>query len=117
MIEIGSRVKYIRKDTEDAKATGYYPPIGTYGTVTYTDEDNTIEVKWDKGTDGDQIWWCEREDVEEVASSKMTKLKWFFMSGRKKLLYQIECAKANKQILHLSNGIVLDFTEESEATK
>ncbi len=42
----------------------------------------------------------------------MNKLKWLFMSSRKKLLYQIECAKANKQRLHLSNGIVLDFTEK-----
>ena len=47
----------------------------------------------------------------------MNRLKWFFMSGRKKLLYQIQCAKANKQRLHLSNGIVLDFTDESEETK
>lgn len=44
----------------------------------------------------------------------MTKLKWFFMSGRKKLLYQIECAQANKQRLHLSNGVTLDFTEDKE---
>lgn len=36
------------------------------------------------------------------------------MSGRKKLLYQIEYAKENKQILHLSNGIALDFTEDKE---
>ena len=42
----------------------------------------------------------------------MNRLKWFFISGRKKLLYQIECAKANKQRLCLSNGILLDFTEE-----
>ena len=44
----------------------------------------------------------------------MNRLKWSFMSDRKKLLYQIECAKANKQRLHLSNGVVLDFTEEKE---
>lgn len=36
------------------------------------------------------------------------------MSKHKKLLYQIECAKANKQRLHLSNGIVLDFTDKDE---
>lgn len=41
----------------------------------------------------------------------MNKLKWFFMSRYKKLLYQIKCAKANKQRLHLSNGIILDFSE------
>jgi hypothetical protein len=42
----------------------------------------------------------------------MKPIKWFFMSKYKKLLYQIECAKANGQRLHLSNGIVLDFTTE-----
>ena len=43
----------------------------------------------------------------------MNRLKWFFMSGRKKLLYQIHCAKSNEQRLHLENGIVLDFTKNS----
>lgn len=40
----------------------------------------------------------------------MKPIKWFFMNRYKKLLYQIECAKANGQRLHLSNGIVLVFT-------
>lgn len=40
----------------------------------------------------------------------MKPIKWFFTSKYKKLLYQIECAKANGQRLHLSDGIVLDFT-------
>ena len=44
----------------------------------------------------------------------MNRLKWFFMSRYKKLLYHIECAKANGQRLHLSNGIVLDFTDKEE---
>lgn len=44
----------------------------------------------------------------------MNKLKYFFMSGRKKLLYQIKCAKSNKQRLQLSNGVVIDFTEDTE---
>lgn len=44
----------------------------------------------------------------------MNRLKWFFMSGRKKLLYQILCAKANDQRLHLENGVTLDFTDDSE---
>lgn len=42
----------------------------------------------------------------------MTKLKWFFMSKYKKLLYAIKCAKSNEQRLHLENGIVLDFSKE-----
>lgn len=44
----------------------------------------------------------------------MNRLKWFFMSGRKKLLYIILCAKANEQRLHLENGVTLDFTEDKE---
>lgn len=44
----------------------------------------------------------------------MNGLKWFFMSGRKKLLYIILCAKANEQRLHLENGVTLDFTEDKE---
>lgn len=40
----------------------------------------------------------------------MNKIKWFFMSRYKKLLYEIEVAKENEQRLRLKNGIVLDFT-------
>lgn len=40
----------------------------------------------------------------------MNKIKWFFMSKYKRLLYQIETAKENEQRLHLNNGIILDFT-------
>lgn len=40
----------------------------------------------------------------------MNKIKWLFMKKYKKLLYEIEAAKENEQRLHLSNGIVLDFT-------
>lgn len=40
----------------------------------------------------------------------MNKIRWFFMSKYKKLLYQIECAKSNGQILHLDNGVVIDFS-------
>ena len=42
----------------------------------------------------------------------MTGLKWFFMSRYQKLLYQIEMAEKNKQVLNLNNGVVLDFTEK-----
>ena len=47
----------------------------------------------------------------------MNRLKWFFMSGRKKLLYTIKCAKSNEQCLHLENGIVLDFSKEDAKVK
>ena len=44
----------------------------------------------------------------------MNRLKWFFMSKYKKLLYAIKCAKSNEQRLHLENGVTLDFTEDKE---
>lgn len=64
MIEIGSRVRYIRVDNEDDKATGYYPPIGTLGTVVGNDG-YCYQVNWDSGTKGNGIYWCDHTDVEE----------------------------------------------------
>lgn len=42
----------------------------------------------------------------------MNNIKWFFMSKYKKLLYQIKCAETNEQRLHLSNGVILDFSKD-----
>lgn len=64
MIKVGSTVRYIREDTEDDKASGYYPPIGTFGTVKFVD-DQGYNVKWHKGTKSG-AWWCDLTDVEEV---------------------------------------------------
>ncbi len=69
MIKVGSRVRYIRIDTEEDIETGYYPTIGTCGTVVRIGSDADIEVEWDSGTDGDGIWWCETKDVVEVEFS------------------------------------------------
>jgi hypothetical protein len=66
MIKVDSRVRYIHKNTIEETTSGFYPPIGTCGTVTFDDGDGCIQVKWDEGTDGDGIWWCEIENVEEV---------------------------------------------------
>ena len=44
----------------------------------------------------------------------MNKIKWLFMSKYKKLLYEIETAKLNKQRLVLKNGTVLDFTIDND---
>lgn len=43
----------------------------------------------------------------------MNRTKWFFMSKYKKLLYQIKSAETNKRCKHLSNGVALDFSEDS----
>ena len=82
MIKVGSRVKYIHEDTEDDKASGFYPPIGTLGTITYLDKecDDSIQVKWDAGTSGDGIWWCETENVEIVEANEVEILAQKLMS-------------------------------------
>jgi hypothetical protein len=36
-------------------------------------------------------------------------IKWFFMSKYNKLMHRMNVCKNNKQVLHLCNGIVLDF--------
>ena len=64
-MEVGQRVCYIREDTERAKETGFFPPIGTHGTVMEIDKDG-LRVRWDSGTRGDGNWWCDFEDVEKV---------------------------------------------------
>jgi hypothetical protein len=64
-LKIGDRVRYIHEDTEEAKATGFFPPIGTHGTVMEISEDGP-RVQWDSGTRGDGDWWCYFEDVEKV---------------------------------------------------
>lgn len=64
-MKIGARVRYIRIDNEEDKASGYYPPIGTLGTVVDVNGID-IEVEWDSGTKDNGVWWCELADVEEV---------------------------------------------------
>ena len=64
-MEIGARVRYIHHDTEADKASGHYPPIGTFGTVINVEADG-LRVKWDEGTKGDGKWFCNHEDVELV---------------------------------------------------
>ena len=67
---INALVKYIRVDTEDDKATGYYPPVGTYGIVEDV-ADSAIHVRWDEGTKNDQLWWCDIKDVEAIYNPKI----------------------------------------------
>lgn len=64
-IKKGMRVKYIFKDTDLIRASGFYPPIGTMGTVVNVDT-QTIEVQWDSGTKDPGVWWCYPTDVEIV---------------------------------------------------
>lgn len=64
-MKLGTRVKYIHIDTEEDKETGFYPPVGTFGTVVGIDNTG-VRVKWDSGTNGEGVWWCGCEDVEEV---------------------------------------------------
>ena len=65
-MKVNTRVRYIHIDSEEEKKFGYYPPIGTLGTVIWVDDDGDIVVKWDSGTKGDGKWYCGIADVEEV---------------------------------------------------
>lgn len=67
---VGKRVRYIHEDTNNYRRGGYYPPIGTLGTVFWDADDGTIQVHWDFGTIGDGNWWCRITDVEVVEGEK-----------------------------------------------
>lgn len=66
----GMRVRYIHEDTEYDKRMGFFPPIGTLGTVERVDSGpkgkEQILVQWDSGTIGHGRWWCYWSDVEIV---------------------------------------------------
>ena len=66
----GTRVRYIHEDNEDDKRTGFYPPIGTLGTVERVDDRSKgkecVLVQWDSGTIDEGRWWCYWTDVEVV---------------------------------------------------
>lgn len=64
IIKEGSRVMYIREDHPETKSLGYYPPVGTYGTVISV-ENRDILVRWDKGTIPG-AWWCALNSVIKV---------------------------------------------------
>ena len=39
----------------------------------------------------------------------MSIIRWIFMSKYQKLMYNMQICRKNKQRLHLSNGLILDF--------
>ena len=69
-MKVGTRVRYIHECDALYKTSGFYPPIGTLGTVEDTDVrkkgEEQIFVAWDYGTIGDGVWWCYESDVEVV---------------------------------------------------
>lgn len=64
-ITIDTRVRYINATADHGY---FYPPVGTLGTVVNYDEDG-LKVRWDSGTEGDGIWWCDFNDVEVVTET------------------------------------------------
>ena len=63
----GTRVRFVNRLAKYRANSGFYPPVGTLGTVTWIDAaDYTIEVQWDGGTLIPGKWWCNAEDVEVV---------------------------------------------------
>lgn len=69
-MEVGTRVRYIHEDSEHDKRTGFFPPIGTFGTIEkfnhFPLDKDQILVQWDSGTIGNGRWWCYCTDVEIV---------------------------------------------------
>ena len=70
-MKVGTRVRFIGDETYAMyKSSGYYPPIGTPGTVEKTDArrkgKEQVLVAWDSGTKGEGVWWCYESEVEIV---------------------------------------------------
>ena len=63
-VKVGDRVRYINDcDTEEQKCSGFYPPVGTWGTVTDVDEEKeVVRVQWDSGTKPG-TWWVRETDI------------------------------------------------------
>ena len=72
-MKVGARVRYICKDRWAKEYAGYYPPVGTLGTVEDTDNSKNIFVQWDSGTKGNGRWWCSLDEVEVVEGEEPTK--------------------------------------------
>ena len=64
MIKAGSKVKYVASDSAYDKASGFYPPKDTIGTVKRID-DVGAWVQWNEGTKKG-TWFCFMQDLEEV---------------------------------------------------
>ena len=66
---IGAEVKYINEDKVNPY---FYPPVGTKGIVVDKGALNdSIKVKWEKGSTSDtDVWFCNLEDVEVVKYSE-----------------------------------------------
>lgn len=111
MITVGSTVRYIKEDTEVIKATGWYPPVGTLGTVKKVGEtDKTYWVKWDEGTSGDSIWWCDFPDVEEVTSFDDLTPSWYIYTDDEGIAHNITYGpmEANEFFTDVSRRICFD---------
>ena len=74
-MKVGARVRYICEDSEYYKRSGFFPPIGTFGTVEKVDPGPRgkvqILVQWDSGTIGNGRWWCYWTDVEVVEGEEV----------------------------------------------
>lgn len=66
-MKAGDRVRYIHVNSEEEAVTGFFPPVGTLGTVKVVDEFDVL-VKWDSGT-VPGAWYCMKEMVEVVHGS------------------------------------------------
>lgn len=73
-MQVGMRVRYIHEVSGYEKRLGFFPPIGTFGTIEKVDPvlegEEQILVQWDSGTISDGRWWCYWTDAEIVEGEK-----------------------------------------------
>ena len=102
-MEIGARVRYIRIDNEEDKATGWYPPAGTLGTIIEIDGQELF-VKWDSGTEEGE-WYCNRDDVEYIGKYPLNIVK----CVRQHLYLDEDDASRDDEIDHMSPDEVFEI--------
>lgn len=110
-MKVGTRVRFVGDETYTTyKSSGFYPPIGTLGTVKDTDVGRKgkeqIFVAWDSGTIGNGIWWCYESDVEVVDEGEGVNMFVIIYDGCPKAIVETEAdaqelvADLNQEFAH-----------------
>ena len=53
--KVGDRVEFI--DAKVAGLGGFFPPVGTKGTILRLDKNGDVDVKWDEGVQHSPLGW------------------------------------------------------------
>lgn len=109
MFKVGERVRLIHEYDEQDMQIGWYPPLGTCGTVRQMGE-NMVFVHWDSGTIEPGTWWC---DVDYLTTEPMTtyeRMKLMSKTEMQDFLHKTFMPTSGEQGL-LNLAILLDSTE------